>query len=218
MKLKEKHILDLSKIVNAASKIQGVIGILLFGSLARGEYDEYSDYDLLVLFEDKTLMWRSWDELFQAVSDLKLNLHVIPETLEELKTANPVFLNELFKHGKVLFARLPLEVFLQPLKLESFCLISYDMSGLSYRDKMKVIYSLYRKGGVGAVATMGGIKLSDGCVLIPNSASDEITAILNSFDVETKKLEIYVSENSFETWVGQKSILTSKESSINIAQ
>jgi predicted nucleotidyltransferase len=218
MKLKEKHILDLSKIVNAASKIQGVIGILLFGSLARGEYDEYSDYDLLVLFEDKTLMWRSWDELFQAVSDLKLNLHVIPETLEELKTANPVFLNELFKHGKVLFARLPLEVFLQPLKLESFCLISYDMSGLSYRDKMKVIYSLYRKGGVGAVATMGGIKLSDGCVLIPNSASDEITAILNSFDVETKKLEIYVSENSFETWVGQKSILTSKELSINIAQ
>jgi predicted nucleotidyltransferase len=218
MKLKEKHILDLSKIVNAASKIQGVIGILLFGSLARGDYDEYSDYDLLVLFEDKTLMWRSWDELFQAVSDLKLNSHVIPETLEELKTANPVFLNELFKHGKVLFARLPLEVFLQPLKLESFCLISYDMSGLSYRDKMKVIYSLYRKGGVGAVATMGGIKLSDGCVLIPNSASDEITAILNSFDVETKKLEIYVSENSFETWVGQKSILTSKESSINIAQ
>jgi predicted nucleotidyltransferase len=218
MKLKEKHKSDLSKIVNAASKIQGVIGILLFGSLARGDYDEYSDYDLLVLFEDKTLMWRSWDELFQAVSDLKLNLHVIPETLEELKTANPVFLNELFKHGKVLFARLPLEVFLQPLKLESFCLISYDMSGLSYRDKMKVIYSLYRKGGVGAVATMGGIKLSDGCVLIPNSASDEITAILNSFDVETKKLEIYVSENSFETWVGQKSILTSKESSINIAQ
>ena len=218
MKLKEKHTSDLSKIVNAASKIQGVIGILLFGSLARGDYDEYSDYDLLVLFEDKTLMWRSWDELFQVVGDLKLNLHVIPETLEELKTANPVFLNELFKHGKVLFARLPLEVFLQPLKLESFCLISYDMSGLSYRDKMKVIYSLYRKGGVGAVATMGGIKLSDGCVLIPNSASDEITAILNSFDVETKKLEIYVSENSFETWLGQKPIVTSKESSINIAQ
>jgi predicted nucleotidyltransferase len=218
MKLKEKHKSDLSKIVNAASKIQGVIGILLFGSLARGDYDEYSDYDLLVLFEDKTLMWRSWDELFQAVSDLKLNLHVIPETLEELKTANPVFLNELFKHAKVLFARLPLEVFLQPLKLESFCLISYDMSGLNYRDKMKVIYSLYRKGGVGAVATMGGIKLSDGCVLIPNSASDEIAAILNSFDVEAKKLEIYVSENSFETWLGQKPIVTSKESSINIAQ
>jgi predicted nucleotidyltransferase len=218
MKLKEKHTSDLSKIVNAASKIQGVIGILLFGSLARGDYDEYSDYDLLVLFEDKTLMWRSWDELFQAVGDLKLNLHVIPETLEELRTANPVFLNELFKHGKVLFARLPLEVFLQPLKLESFCLISYDMSGLSYRDKMKLIYSLYRKGGVGAVATMGGIKLSDGCVLIPSSSGDEITAMLSSFDVEAKKLEIHVTENPLKAWLSQKPTITSEKSSINIAQ
>jgi predicted nucleotidyltransferase len=218
MKLKERHISDLNEIVNAVSKIQGAIGILLFGSLARGDYDEYSDYDLLVLFEDKTLMWQSWDELFQAVGDLKLNLHVIPETLEELKAANSVFLNELFRHGKVLFARLPLEVFLQPVKLESFCLISYDMSGLSYRNKMRVVYFLYHKGGVGAIATMGGIKLSDGCVLIPSSVSDEITAMLSSFNVETKKLEIYVSENSFEAWLGQKPTITSKESTINIAQ
>lgn len=128
MKLKEKHISDLNEIVNAASKIQGVTGILLFGSLARGDYDKYSDYDLLVLFENKTSMWQSWDELFQTVGDLKLNLHVIPETLEELKAANSVFLNELFKHGKVLFARSPLEVFLQPVKLDSFYLISYNMT------------------------------------------------------------------------------------------
>jgi hypothetical protein len=163
-------------------------------------------------------MWQSWDELFQAVGDLKLNLHMIPETLEELKTANPIFLNELFKHGKVLFARSPLEVFLKPVKLNSFCLISYDMSGLSYRDKMKVIYSLYRKGGAGALATMGGTKLSDGCILIPSTASDAITALLSSFNVETKKLEIYVNENSFKAWLGQKQTITSKESPIKIAQ
>jgi predicted nucleotidyltransferase len=179
------------------SKIRGVVGIFLFGSLARGDYDEYSDYDLLVLFEDKALMWRSWDELFQVVGSLKLNLHVIPETLEEFKTANPVFLNELFTHGKILFARLPLEVFLRPVKLESFCLIIYDMGGLSYRDKMKVVYFLYRKGGVGSVAKMGGIKLSEGCVLVPSSVGGEIIAMLSSFGVEAKKLEIYVSEDFF---------------------
>jgi predicted nucleotidyltransferase len=218
MKLKERHISDLNEILNVASKIQGVIGIILFGSLARGDYDEYSDYDLLVLFENKTSMWQSWDELFQAVGDLKLNLHVIPETLEELKAANSVFLNELFKHGKVLFARSPLEVSLQPVKLESFCLISYDMSGLTYRDKMKVIYSLYRKGGAGVLATIGGTKLSDGCIIIPNNASDEITALLTSFNVETKKLEIYVNENSLKTWQSQKPTITPKKSPINIAQ
>jgi predicted nucleotidyltransferase len=218
MKLEKRRILDLSDIVDVVSKIQGVIGIFLFGSLARGDYDEYSDYDLLVIFEDKALMWRSWDELFHVVGGLKLNLHVIPETLEELKTANSVFLDELFRNGKVLFARLPLEVFLQPLKLESFCLIIYDMGGLSYRDKMKVIYFLYRKGGVGAVAKMGGIKLSEGCVLVPNSVCDEIIAMLSSFGVEVKKLEICVSEDAFKVWLGQKPIVASKESSINVVR
>jgi predicted nucleotidyltransferase len=218
MKLKEQHILDLSEIVNVASKITGVTGILLFGSLARGDYDEYSDYDLLVLFENKALMWQSWDELFQAVGNLKLNLHVIPETLEELKSANSAFLNELSKHGKVLFAKIPLEVFLQPVKLEPFYLISYDMSKLSYRDKMKVTYFLYHKSGVGAIAKIKGIKLSEGCVLIPTSTANEITSKLSSFNVETKKLQIYVSENFFETWLGQQPTTTPKESPINTTQ
>jgi predicted nucleotidyltransferase len=218
MKLKEKHTSDLNEIVNIASKIQGVTGILLFGSLARGDYDEYSDYDLLVLFENKALMWQSWDELFQAVGNLKLNLHVIPETLEELKSANSTFLNELSKHGKVLFARIPLEVSLQPVKLKPFYLISYDMSGLNYRDKMKVTYFLYRKNGVGAIAKMKGIKLSDSCVLIPTNTADEITSTLSSFNVETKKLEIYASENFLEAWLGQKPTTTSEEPPINITQ
>jgi predicted nucleotidyltransferase len=221
MKLKEKQTSDLNEIVNITSKIQGVTGILLFGSLARGDYDEYSDYDLLVLFENKALMWQSWDELFQAVGNLKLNLHMIPETLEELKSANSTFLNELSKHGKVLFARTPLEVSLQPVKLKSFYLISYNMSGLNYRDKMKVTYFLYRKNGVGTTAETKGIKLSEGCILIPTSTADEITSKLSSFNVKTKKLEIYASENSLKAWLGrkrQKPTTTSEKPPINITQ
>jgi len=59
MKLEERHKLDLSRIVKKISRIHGVVGIFLFGSLARGDYDKYSDYDLLVLFEDKVLMWKN---------------------------------------------------------------------------------------------------------------------------------------------------------------
>jgi len=195
MRLKEGQVLDLSNIVDVVSRIRGVIGVFLFGSFARGDYDEYSDYDLLVVFQDKALMWRNWDELFQAVGSLRMNLHVIPQTLEELKAANPVFRDELFSHGKVLFARLPLEVFSKPVELKPFCLIVYDMSGLSYREKMKVFYFLYRKGGGGAVAKAGGIKLSEGCLLVPSSVGDEIIGTLSAFGVEAKKLEIYVSED-----------------------
>jgi len=196
VRLKERHVLDLNSVVDVVSRIRGAVGVFLFGSFARGDYDEYSDYDLLVLFEDKALMWQNWDELFQSVGSLKMNLHVIPETLEELKTANPVFLGELLKYGRVLFARFPLEVFSKPVELELFWLIVYDMSSLSYRDKMKVVYFLYRKGGVGAITKMGGIKLSESCILVPSNKGDEIVSMLNSFGADAKKLKIYVSEDT----------------------
>ena len=197
MSLKTKHILDLKGIVDVISRFEGVVGVLLFGSVVRGDYDEYSDYDLLVIFEDKPSMWQCWDDLFMAVGSLGMNLHVIPETLEEFKNANPVFLEELFKYGKVLFARLPLEVFLRPVKLRPFCLFFYDMTGLSYKDKMRALYFLYRKGGGGAVAKAGGTKLSESCILVPSNAAKEIIDVLSDFKVETRKLEIYVSEEYF---------------------
>lgn len=195
MSLKAKHMLDLNRVVNAISKNPGVVGIFLFGSFAKGDYDEYSDYDLLVVFDSKASMWQSWDELFQAVGNLGMNLHAIPETLEELRTANPVFLEELFKNGKVLFARLPLEVFLKPISLKPFCLILYDMSGLGYKDKMKAFYFLYKKGGEGAVTKAGGIKLSEGCILVPRNSCSKIVDILSDIGVKTRKLETYISEN-----------------------
>jgi len=191
-------VLGLSKIVDVVSKIQGVIGVFLFGSLARGDYDEFSDYDLLVVFEDKAVMWHNWDALFEAVGSLRMNLHVIPETVEELKSANPVFLDDLFAHGKVLFAKLPMEVFPQALRLKPYCLIVYEMGGLSYRDKMRVVYFLFRKDGVGTVAKMGGKKLSEGCLLVPSDVSHEIIGKLVAFGVDAKKFEIYVGEGELK--------------------
>jgi predicted nucleotidyltransferase len=180
------------------SRIRGVVGVFLFGSFARGDYDEYSDYDLLVLFEDKISMWQNWDELFQSVTRLRMSLHVIPETLEELKAANPVFLDELSKHGRVLFARFPLEVFSKPARLRPFNLIIYSMHGLDYRDKMKTDYFLYRKNGQGVIAQKGGKRLGESCFLIPSSAGEEIIDKLSTLGVAAKKLEIYVSEDQLK--------------------
>lgn len=200
MSLKAKHMLDLKRIVDVISRFQGVVGVFLFGSFARGDYDEFSDYDLLVVFEDKVSMWRSWDELFEAVGNLGMNLHVIPETLEEFKAANPVFLEELFKYGKVLFARLPLDVSLRPVRLKPFCLIFYDMASLSYKVKMKVSYFLYKKGDEGAVTKAGGTKLGEGCILVPSNMGDEIVDVLSAFGVITRKLEVYVSEDGLKAY------------------
>jgi len=213
MNLEKEHMLDLSKVVDVLSKIRGVVGVILFGSLARGDYDEYSDYDLLVLFEDKTLLWKNWDALFQSVGSLKLNLHVVPETLEELKKANPVFLEELFNYGKVLFSRMPLQVFSKPTRLAPFYLIAYDMSSLDYKSKMKVIYFLYGKGDGGSVAKSGGMKLCEGCILVPNQVGETIITGLNAFGVGIKKLEVYVSGDIIKRFM----ILNTKNQEVSVS-
>ncbi|MEM4523385.1 MAG: nucleotidyltransferase domain-containing protein, partial [Nitrososphaeria archaeon] len=53
MNLKEKLEYDLNNLVETISSIKEVLAIILFGSIARGDYDEYSDYDILVIFKDK---------------------------------------------------------------------------------------------------------------------------------------------------------------------
>jgi predicted nucleotidyltransferase len=200
MRLKEQQKSDLNKIVSAVSRIQNVLGIILFGSQAKGDYDEFSDYDFLILFENRPLMWETWDELFQVVGSLNMNLHAIPETLEELKNANPVFLEDLCKYGRVLFAKIPLEVFLQPLNLESFSLITYDMRKASYAEKMKASYFLYSKGGGGAVAKAGGTKISDGCIIVLRDMADKIVAFLSSLGMHTREIQIFINPSIFKSY------------------
>jgi hypothetical protein len=122
-----------------------------------------------------------------------MNLHAIPETLEELKNANPVFLDELYKSGKVLFAKMPFEVHLQPLNLKPFSLIAYDMRNVNYADKMKASYFLYSKGGTGAVAKAGGTKISDSCIIVPSDMADEIIRVLSSLNIQIIRTEVFIN-------------------------
>jgi len=196
MSLKEDQTSNLKRVVEVLSRFEGVAGILLFGSYARGDYDEYSDYDLLVIFEDKTSMWNSWKDLFRAVGNLGMNLHVIPETIEEFKRANPSFQEELVKFGRVLYAKLPMEVYFKPVKLKPYTIIFYDMAGLNIKDKMRVSYLLYKKRGGGLLAKADGVKLSDGCILVPSSTSENLLKTLNNLGVKTRKIEVFLKAGS----------------------
>ena len=59
MKLESEMESKLDKLVQAISSVKGVVAIILFGSRARGDYDKYSDYDILVVFRDDEVMWKN---------------------------------------------------------------------------------------------------------------------------------------------------------------
>jgi len=80
-----------------------------------------------------------------------------------------------------------------PVGLESYCLVVYEMSGLSYRDKMRVVYFLFRMGGVGELGRVGGFRLGEGCLLVPSGACEVIVEGLEGFGIGARKLETYVN-------------------------
>lgn len=194
MNLKEKLEYDLNDLVEAISSIKEVLAIILFGSIARGDYDEYSDYDILVIFKDKESMWKNWDELFKRVGRLNLLVHCIPKSLEEFLKSEPTFLNEIFRNGKLLYIKYPFQAYMRPLDLKPYKLITYNMSGLRQEDKMKFYYKLYGKNSssnIGLVKKVGGIKVSEGCLLMPEDSFEIIKDILNKFNVKFNVIEIY---------------------------
>lgn len=170
----------LRELTDAVSQIRGVVALILFGSIARGDSDEYSDYDVLVVFESKALLWQSWDTLFTKIGSMNINIHAIPETMEELQRANPVFLDRLTKEGRLLFARSPFPAVFNSPRLDPFSVVCYDLSGLSSKQKMRVMYDLYRRRRRGIVAELGGSKLGAGCVLVPRGECPRLVKLLES--------------------------------------
>jgi predicted nucleotidyltransferase len=185
----------LDRLVEAVSEIKGVVAVILFGSYARGDYDEYSDYDILVLFRDRESMWRGWDELFQRVGALRLLIHLIPKTLEEFWGGEPTFLSQVLAHGRLLLARHPLELPAALLGVRRMRLILYNMRGLSQREKSRLTYRLYGRRSPevkGLVDEIGGLRLSEGCLLIPEEHTAKVIETLRRHGAEVETMRILV--------------------------
>ena len=195
MSLRGKQGCDLDKLVRLISSFEEVIAIILFGSIARGDYDEYSDYDILVIFKDKKSMWRRWDDLFKSVGKLGLLIHLIPKSYEEFLNSEPTFLDEIYKHGILLYMKYPFIIRLRPPHLKHEKLITYDLSGLEQKDKVKLLYMLYGKKGLrkrGILSRLGGDKICDGCIIVPAENSAPLLRILREYRVKIRVLDVYV--------------------------
>ncbi|MGB9759702.1 MAG: nucleotidyltransferase domain-containing protein [Thermoproteota archaeon] len=195
MSLRKNQEYDLSKLIEAISSINEVIAIILFGSVARGDYDEYSDYDLLVVFKDKSSMWKRWNEVFEKAGELKLLLHMIPKSLDEFLNSEPTFLEEIFKHGKLLYSKYPFQSYMKPLNLKRMYLLVYNMRNLKQKDKMKLFYRLYGKRknkDKGLVNKLGGLRVNNGCIIVPEENIETILRVLREHGAETKIFKIYL--------------------------
>jgi len=95
------------KIIVEALKKYGAQKIMLFGSLAKGNSDEYSDIDIMVIKKtDKPFVKRLREVALLCKLDEPIDILVYtPEEIEEMEKAENFFIEKVFTEGRVLYER-----------------------------------------------------------------------------------------------------------------
>jgi predicted nucleotidyltransferase len=185
---------DLEKLTDAVSGIEGVLGVVLFGSRARGDYDASSDYDLLVIFEDERSMWRNRPKLFAAVSKLGLFTQVLTRTVKELaQKTEPTFLQSIREQGKILYAKYPLDLPAANVETMPGVIISFSLQKLNQKAKLAIEYRLMgRRRHDGLLQKLNAIRIGRGAVLVPRDGYAQLIGFLSEKGIPYYTLDVYV--------------------------
>jgi len=199
---------DLEKLTDAISGIEGVLGVILFGSRARGDYDASSDYDLLVIFGDEGSMWRNRSRLFATVSKLGLFTQVLTRTVKELaQKTEPTFLQSIREQGKILYARYPLDLPASNVEVTPWVIITFSLQRLSQKAKLAIEYRLMgRRGHEGLLQKLKALRIGRGAVLVPRDGYAKLISFLSEKGIPYQTLDVYVPKRD-DIQVGKTTFL-----------
>jgi len=160
---------EIERVVKKIKNLEGNIGIVLFGSYSRGDFNEGSDIDLLVVFKDKRELNKGLQETYKITAKSDLFLQVIGLTLEEFKSSP--LLESALRDGKIYYAKKDIKKLLTPIR-KAYALITYSTANLSPKERVIFVQRLEGRGRGryrydGFVQKLGGYKVGRGVVMIP---------------------------------------------------
>ncbi|MFQ6120633.1 MAG: nucleotidyltransferase domain-containing protein [Methanosarcinales archaeon] len=121
--------------IKKVSSIEGIIRVILFGSVARREATKDSDIDLLVIVSDLKLESEILKITHEVGAKYQKNFQILVKTpiLEDLDAST---LEEIGKDGILLYGT-PIILKTKNLELKPYCIVVYSLTSLTQSDKMK---------------------------------------------------------------------------------
>lgn len=176
---------EIERVVNKLKKIKGTIGVVLFGSFARGDYDEGSDVDLLVVFQNKKDIDKGLKEIYKTTANSDLLFQVIGLTLQELKKSP--LLETALREGKIHYIKQEAEKLLTPTR-KPYALVTYTTANLNAKERVIFTQELEgrRKGKYrydGLIDKTGGYKVGRGVVMVPLQSLKTLTEHLEEKEI-----------------------------------
>ncbi len=187
----------LKKIAKELSRIEDVKAVILYGSLARGEFTSRSDVDLFILTTDDKTQKEVEDKVIELESEIGRNIQPTIRTITELQKTDTGLLQNIFQEGKILYLKEPSDI---PsailLQQKPYLIYSFQISNLAQKDKARFNRQLYeqtRKGYKykGLLQEINGQKLSAGCVMIPYMQKERIEKFFKRFKVKFEQLKVW---------------------------
>ncbi len=187
----------LKKIAKELSGIEDVKAVILYGSLARGEFTSRSDIDLFILTTDDKTKKEVEDRVIELESAIGRNIQPTIRTVAELQKTDTGLLQNIFQEGKVLYLKEPSDI---PsailLQQKPFLIYSFQISSLPQKDKARFNRQLYEQTKKdykykGLLQEIGGQKLSPGCIMIPHMQKEAIEKFFKKFKVKFEQLKVW---------------------------
>jgi len=187
----------LKRIAKEFSQIKDVKAVILYGSLARGEFTSRSDIDLFIVTEGTKTQKELQEKVIELESKIGRNIQPTIRTVAELKKTDTGLLQNIFQEGGILYLKEPLDI---PstllLKQKPYLIYTFQINNLSQKDKAKFNRKLYgeiKKGYEyeGLLRKLGGQKLSSGCVMVPFSQKENVEKFFKKFKVKFEKLNVW---------------------------
>ncbi|MFQ6052002.1 MAG: nucleotidyltransferase domain-containing protein [Candidatus Hydrothermarchaeota archaeon] len=175
--------------------------IVLYGSMARGDYHKDSDIDVLLVIEEEKPN-KYLPEVTKIISSLKPHREIRP-VLTNLKDVEYSLINEVLRDGVVLFGKIVVSP--DNLGLRPYQIISYDLSNVNGTVRARVARRIYgytsrKKIGKeikeykyeGLVSRRDCFVLGKGVIALPKEDANGFKTFLERNKVTYKTLDIWV--------------------------
>ncbi|MEM2928319.1 MAG: nucleotidyltransferase domain-containing protein [Nitrososphaerota archaeon] len=159
---------EIQNITESIKNIDGVLAIVLFGSYSRGDFDEGSDIDLLVIFRSKEELKDSMKRIYSISAKSDYFFQIICLTIDEIR--HSPLLESILREGKIYYGENVLKALQNSFK--PYALITYSTVNLSLKERALIAQKLegrvYRKYKYdGLIQQLGGYKVGRGVAMIP---------------------------------------------------
>jgi predicted nucleotidyltransferase len=176
----------LRALTTALTRVDGVVGLMLFGSFARGEYGRRSDVDLLVLIDDDEAAESSetGQRILRAVSqhesDWRLPMHLAPllASARHPEQLGSDLLHDLWRDGVIIYGEAAALAALRPDALAPWMLYRFSVAGAKPGQRVGLSRRLHGTRQRPGIVQPPGIVLARGAVLVPATQQQRVREAL----------------------------------------